>query len=63
MNEKKTPGFHYGYLIVIACCVLMLGPCCFSFNTAGIFYDSVSKELGFPISLSEIAAPPNSSFA
>ncbi len=46
MNEKKSPVFHYGYLIVIACCVLMLGPCCFSFNTAGIFYDSVSQELG-----------------
>lgn len=46
MNEKKTAGFHYGYLIVLACCMLMLGPCCFSFNTAGIFYDSVSKALG-----------------
>lgn len=45
MNEKKS-GFHYGYLIVLTCCILMLGPCCFSFNTAGIFYDSVSTELG-----------------
>ena len=46
MNEQKSSGFHYGYLIVLSCCILMLGPCCFSFNTAGIFYNPVSKELG-----------------
>jgi len=46
MSEQDNAGFHYGYLIVVACCALCLAPTTLSFNTAGIFFTPVSTELG-----------------
>lgn len=44
--EQNKSRFHYGYLIVVACCALCLAPTTLSFNTAGIFFTPVSAELG-----------------
>lgn len=41
----KSGGFHYAFLIVIACCV-MCGICAVMVNTAGIFLPSVSAYFG-----------------
>jgi MFS family permease len=46
LSERNKAGFHYGYLIVVACCALCLAPTTLSFNTAGIFFTPVSTELG-----------------
>jgi Cyanate permease len=45
-NNQKTSGFHYGYVIVVACCILMMTSVTFSFSTASIFFGPVSKTLG-----------------
>ncbi len=46
ISDQDNAGFHYGYLIVVACCALCLAPTTLSFNTAGIFFTPVSTELG-----------------
>lgn len=46
MTEVQKKKFHYGWLVVIGCCILLFGPCCFTFNAAGIYYDSVAEALG-----------------
>ncbi len=45
MNEQKKGGFHYGWVVFIASCLIMLFPCCFTFNAASVFYTSVAAEL------------------
>lgn len=45
MTETKKGGFHYGWVIVIASCLIMLFPCCFTFNAASVFYSSVAEAL------------------
>lgn len=46
---SKTPHFHYGYVIV-ACCCLIMGVCIgLVLSCAGIFYQPVSSELGIPV--------------
>lgn len=42
--EKK--GFHYGYLIVIACAFVCFGPCALVLSCAGIYFKPVSADLG-----------------
>lgn len=44
MTEQKS-GFHYGWVVFIASCLIMLFPCCFTFNAASVFYTSVAAEL------------------
>lgn len=43
MTTKK--GLHHGYLIVIACCCMSLSVG-ITYNSAGIFFPSILKELG-----------------
>lgn len=45
MAEQKKGGFHYGWVVVIASCLIMLFPCCFTFNAASVFYTSVAENL------------------
>lgn len=45
MTEQKKGGFHYGWVVFIASCLIMLFPCCFTFNAASVFYTSVAAEL------------------
>ena len=45
MTEQKNGGFHYGWVVFIASCLIMLFPCCFTFNAASVFYTSVAEEL------------------
>ena len=44
MAEEKK-GFHYGWVVFIAACLIMLFPCCFTFNAASVFYPAVAAEL------------------
>lgn len=44
MAEEKK-GFHYGWVVFIAACLIMLFPCCFTFNAASVFYPYVAAEL------------------
>ncbi|MBR2789855.1 MAG: MFS transporter [Eggerthellaceae bacterium] len=44
MAEEKK-GFHYGWVVFIAACLIMLFPCCFTFNAASVFYPFVAAEL------------------
>ncbi len=44
MAEEKE-GFHYGWVVFIAACLIMLFPCCFTFNAASVFYPAVAAEL------------------
>lgn len=45
-SDQKTGGFHYGFLIVGALCLMMATTVGLVFSTAGIFYTPVSTELG-----------------
>ncbi len=44
MAEQKK-GLHYGWVVFIAACLIMLFPCCFTFNAASVFYPYVAAEL------------------
>lgn len=44
MSETKS-GFHYGWVVFIATCLIMLFPCCFTFNAASVFYPYVAEAL------------------
>lgn len=44
-NAKKS-GFYYGYLIVVTCLLLCIGPSACVFSAAGICYTPVSEWLG-----------------
>ena len=45
MSQSKGK-FHYGFLILFACCAVCFSSTTLSFNTASIFYTPVSEELG-----------------
>lgn len=47
-KESKLP-FHYGYIIVFCCCLLMGIDVGISMSCAGIFYQPVSDSLGVPV--------------
>ncbi|SCM81915.1 conserved membrane hypothetical protein [uncultured Sporomusa sp.] len=49
VNVKKSGGFHYAYMIVVACCAISLAPVAFTFSCAGIFFKPVTQELGIGI--------------
>lgn len=44
MAEEKK-GLHYGWVVFVAACLIMLFPCCFTFNAASVFYPHVAAEL------------------
>lgn len=44
MAETKS-GFHYGWVVFVATCLIMLFPCCFTFNAASVFYPAVAEAL------------------
>lgn len=45
MSQSKGT-FHYGFLVLFACCAVCFSSTTLSFNTASIFYTPVSEELG-----------------
>ena len=45
MAESKK-GFHYGWVVLVASCLIMFMPCCFTFNAASVFYSSVAEAMG-----------------
>lgn len=40
----KSGKIYYGWWVYLAVCVCMLLPCCFTFNTASVYYDSVATQ-------------------
>ena len=48
MAEQSKSKFHYGYLIVASCIVLMCLPCAMALSCAGIFFTPVSEFFGVP---------------
>ena len=45
MAGQTKGGLHYGWVVVIASCLIMLFPCCFTFNAASVFYPYVAEAL------------------
>lgn len=48
-NPNPQPRFHYGYVIVACCCLMMGINVGLTFSCAGIFYQPVSEALGVPV--------------
>lgn len=48
MAKNATPGFHYAYLIILSCIVIMCLPCALVLSCAGIFFTPVSDFFGVP---------------
>lgn len=44
-----SKSFHYGFIIVACCCLMMGVNVGLSFSCAGIFYEPVSESLGVPV--------------
>ena len=49
IRENKIKKFHYGYVIVFCCCLIMGIDVGLSMSCAGIFYQPVSSDLGVPV--------------
>lgn len=49
MTPGKTSKFHYGFIIVACCCLIMGVNIGLTFSCAGIFYTPVSDELGVTV--------------
>ena len=49
MTKIKLEGFHYGYIIVFCCCLIMGVNIGLVMSCAGIFYHPVSEELGVTV--------------
>lgn len=49
MKTTIIPRFHYGYVIVACCCLMMGINTGLTFSCAGIFYQPVSKALEVPV--------------
>lgn len=49
MKNHKTIGFHYGYVIVACCFLIMFVIVGLVMSCAGIFYKPVSEELGIDV--------------
>ena len=45
MSNKEKKSFHYGFMIVLACCAVCGAPVAMTFSCAGIFYTPVSTAL------------------
>lgn len=48
-NSKLANRFHYGFVIVACCCLMMGINVGLTFSCAGIFYQPVSSALGVPV--------------
>lgn len=46
VDKSSSRGLHYGYVIVVCCCLIMGFDVGISMSCAGIFYPSVSASLG-----------------
>lgn len=49
--ENKRKSIHYGFVIIICCCLMMGVNIGLSFSCAGIFYKPVSESLGVGVGL------------
>ena len=49
MTKRKIKNFHYGYVIVFCCCLIMGVNIGLVMSCAGIFYKPVSEELGVSV--------------
>lgn len=49
--ENKRKSIHYGFVIIICCCLMMGVNIGLSFSCAGIFYKPVSESLGVSVGL------------
>ena len=49
MGNTEKGGLHYGYIIVVCCCLIMGFDVGISMSCAGIFYPPVSEALGVPV--------------
>ena len=49
MIEKKITSFHYGYIIVLCCCLIMGINVGMVMSSAGIFYKPVSESLNISV--------------
>ena len=45
-KEGKPSKMYYGWWVYVAVCICMLLPCCFTFNPASVYYDSVAEAFG-----------------
>ena len=49
MNSNRSKSFHYGYIIVLCCCLIMGINVGLVMSCAGIFYRPVSESLGVSV--------------
>lgn len=49
MEPKQHKGFFYGYVIVACCCLIMAVNAGLAMSCAGVFYTSVSEEIGVSV--------------
>ena len=49
MGNTEKGSLHYGYIIVVCCCLIMGFDVGISMSCAGIFYPPVSEALGVPV--------------
>ena len=42
---ESTKKFHYGWIVMVAACLIMFMPCCFTFTAASVFYSSVAEAM------------------
>lgn len=47
--EARTKGFYYGYVVLACCCVIMAVNAGLAMSCAGVFYTSVSSEIGVSV--------------
>ena len=46
MSNTKTSGFHYGWVIVVSCFMIMCFALCLIMNCFGLFIKPVTEDLG-----------------
>lgn len=49
MTRSDNRGFHYGFVVVVCCCLMMGVNIGIAFSCAGIFYKPVSSSLGVSV--------------
>ena len=49
MNSNRSKSFHYGYILVLCCCLIMGINVGLVMSCAGIFYRPVSESLGVSV--------------
>ena len=46
MSNTRTSGFHYGWVIVVSCFMIMCFALCLIMNCFGLFIKPVTEDLG-----------------